>query len=189
MPSISSTYLIPAIILNPAFILHLINTFVSYYIPSPPTASRSPHPTFEKLGPLPGSTPYMDMHADDQLCWSYTILMVIVQVLAFGKVSDNRTARKTAKLAKIEREKVRRENSERGRVERLEIISKLDKLSSEQEITGDTPPTRTNGKPVYLANGNGAAKTTPSLPQAGNVTESEESTAETSETSEEEMII
>jgi hypothetical protein len=115
--------------------------------------------------------------------------MVIVQVLAFGKVSDNRTARKTAKLAKIEREKARRENSERGRVERLEIISKLDKLSSEQEIPGDMPPIQTNGKPVYLANGNGVAKTTPSLPLAGNVPESEGSTAETSETSEEEMII
>jgi len=35
--------------------------------------------------------------------------MVFVQVLAFGRVQDNRVRRKSAKAAKIEREKVRKE--------------------------------------------------------------------------------
>ncbi len=35
--------------------------------------------------------------------------MVAVQVFAFGKVSDNRIARKSARAAKLEREKIRRE--------------------------------------------------------------------------------
>lgn len=107
--SLSSSYLIPAILLNPAFILHLINTFVSHMVPPPHIVSNSPHPVFETLGPLPGSKPYLDMHADDQLCWGYTAVMVFVQVLVFGRVQDNRVQRKRAKAAKIEREKIRKE--------------------------------------------------------------------------------
>ena len=78
-------------------------------VPPPHTVSNSPHPVFETLGPLPGSKPYLDMHADDQLCWGYTAVMVFIQVLVFGRVQDNRVQRKSAKAAKIEREKVRKE--------------------------------------------------------------------------------
>ncbi|KAF4632214.1 hypothetical protein G7Y89_g5917 [Cudoniella acicularis] len=123
MPSFSSTYLLPAIILNPAFILHLINTFVSHWVPPPPTVSHSPHPFMESLGPVPGSILYLDMHADEQLCWGYTVVMVIIQVLAFGRVSDNRVRRKSAKAAKIEREKIRREKLEKLQAERMHIAS------------------------------------------------------------------
>lgn len=100
MPSLSSTYLVPAILLNPAFILHLINTFISHVIPPVPTVSVSPHPFMESLGPVPASKPYMDMHADDQLCWSYTAIMVFIQLLVFGRVQDNRVRRKSARAAK-----------------------------------------------------------------------------------------
>jgi uncharacterized protein YaiL (DUF2058 family) len=110
--------------------------------------------------------------------------MVIVQVLAFGRVSDNRVARKTAKTAKIEREKARREICDRGKTDELESKSKMDKLSTEQENTGDTPVTYANGKSNQLLNGN---RTT--TPMSENVAESDESTADTSETSEEEMMI
>jgi hypothetical protein len=109
MPSLSSTYLLPAILLNPAFVLHLINTFISHWLPPPPTVSVSPHPFMENLGPLPGTKLFMDIHADEKLCWSYTAVMVFVQVLAFGHVQDNRVRRKSAKAAKIEREKARKE--------------------------------------------------------------------------------
>ena len=125
--SLSSSYLIPAILLNPAFVLHLINTFVSHMVPPPHIVSTSPHPVFETLGPLPGSKPYLDMHADDQLCWGYTAVMVFVQVLAFGRVQDNRVQRKTAKAAKLERERVRKE--------------KLQLLESERKLADKT----TNG--------------------------------------------
>jgi hypothetical protein len=110
MPTLSTTYLIPAILLNPAFVLHLVNTFVSHLVPpSPPVISHSPHPFMESLGPVPGSTPYWDMHADDGLCWRYTAIMVVVQVLAFGRVQDNRVQRRDRKAAKAEKERSRRE--------------------------------------------------------------------------------
>jgi hypothetical protein len=111
MPGISTTYLLPAIVLNPALILHIINTIFSHFIPPPPTISFSPHATMERLGPLPGSPPYLDMHTNDQLCWSYTAIMVVAQVFAFGKVSDNRIARKAM-----------REKKERLRKEQLESL-------------------------------------------------------------------
>lgn len=111
MPSMSCTYLVPAILLNPAFILHLINTFVSRLVPDPLAPSHSPNPFMESLGPRPGSTPYLDMHTDDQLCcYGYTAIMVVVQILAFGRVQDNRTQRKGAKAAsKFEKERLRKE--------------------------------------------------------------------------------
>ena len=63
----------------------------------------------ESIGPVQGSTPYWDMHADDGLCWRYTAIMVVVQVLAFGRVHDNRVQRRDRKAAKAERERSRRE--------------------------------------------------------------------------------
>ena len=52
------------------------------------------------------------MHADDALCWRYTAIMVVVQVLAFGRVQDNRVERRKRKAAKAEREKSRRDQVE-----------------------------------------------------------------------------
>jgi len=69
----------------------------------------------ERLGPIPASKPYLDFLADDQLCWSYTAIMVIVQLFAFGRVQDNRVRRKSAKAARLEREKLRKEK--RGLIE------------------------------------------------------------------------
>lgn len=68
----------------------------------------------ESLGPVRNAPPYLDMHADDQLCWGYTVVMVLVQVLAFGRVSDNRVQRKSAKAAKLERERIRKEKLEKA---------------------------------------------------------------------------
>ncbi len=52
------------------------------------------------------------MHADDQLCWKYTAIMVVAQLLVFGTVQDNRVRRKSAKAARLEREKLNREKKE-----------------------------------------------------------------------------
>ncbi|KAM3086209.1 hypothetical protein ACMFMF_000163 [Clarireedia jacksonii] len=106
---ITSTYLLPAIFLNPAFVLHLINTFISHLLPPPPTISVSPHPIFETLGPLPGTDLAFDMHEDDTLCWSYTFVMVIVQLLAFGRVSNNRVRRSHARASRVGKDKMRKE--------------------------------------------------------------------------------
>ncbi|APA12708.1 hypothetical protein sscle_09g074780 [Sclerotinia sclerotiorum 1980 UF-70] len=111
MTFLSTTYLLPGILLNPAFILHLMNTFMSHLLPPPPTISTSPHPIFESLGPLPGSQWAFDMHEDDALCWRYTAVMVLIQMWVFGRVSGNRISMKDARAVRIERDRVRRERS------------------------------------------------------------------------------
>ena len=66
----------------------------------------------ESIGPVPGTTPYLDVHVDDALCWRYTAVMVVLQVLAFGRVSENRVQRRARKAAKVERERSWREQVE-----------------------------------------------------------------------------
>ncbi|KAK2624470.1 hypothetical protein QTJ16_006420 [Diplocarpon rosae] len=112
MPAITSTYLLPAILLNPAFVLHLINTFISHMMPPPPSISHSPHQFMESIGPLRNAAPCLDMHADYRLCWSYTAVMVVLQIFAFGKVSNNRVRGTSVKAAKLERERTRKERLE-----------------------------------------------------------------------------
>ncbi|KAH8596239.1 hypothetical protein B0O99DRAFT_651850 [Bisporella sp. PMI_857] len=180
--SISSSYLLPAILVNPAFILHLINTFVSYWAPPPPIPSASPYPNFEKWGPLPGSTLYLDMHADDRLCWSYTVIMVIVQFLAFGRVQDNRVRRHSAKVAKAEREKVRKEKLqalEEQRLNKMKINGNGSAKISVAGLDGIWDDILEEPKSNYI-NGNG---------QATKQSAETESEASLTETSEEEIFI
>ena len=97
-PSLSTSYLLPAIFLNPSVFLHLLNTAISHLRHAPSAPSISPHPRLEGLGPLPGSTLYFDMHANDKLCWKYTTLMVIVQILVVWKVQENRGKEREGEL-------------------------------------------------------------------------------------------
>jgi hypothetical protein len=88
-PSCSTNYLLPAIFLNPAVVLHVINTAVSHLQGVSCARSFSSNPFIESLGPVPGSTLYLDMHANDRLCWKYTALMVLVQLLVMWKMHKN----------------------------------------------------------------------------------------------------
>ncbi|KAG0652747.1 hypothetical protein D0Z07_0365 [Hyphodiscus hymeniophilus] len=196
---LSTTYLLPAILLNPPFIMHLINTFVSHIIP-PSTAviSHSPHPFMESLGPAPGTTPYLDVHADNALCWRYTAVMVVVQVLAFGRVSENRVQRRARKAATLDRERSRREHVERVReaVDRKSsaraMIGGLDGAADSIDENDDYHPRPSgheimNGKPK--TNGKAQAKldlSGKSIQKEGLDAESETSLTETSD---EEMMI
>ncbi|KAG4025245.1 hypothetical protein MFRU_063g00350 [Monilinia fructicola] len=119
MSFFSTTYLLPGILLNPAFVLHLLNTLCSHLSPPPLTLSTSPHPIFESLGPLPGSEWAFDVHKDNALCWRYTAFMVIIQMWIFGRVSGNRISMKDAKAARADRERVRRERSVAREAKRL----------------------------------------------------------------------
>lgn len=153
MSSMTTTYLLPAILLNPAFILHCINTFVSHYAPPPHTVSHSPHPFMESIGPVPGSKPYMDVHADDQMCWRYTAIMVIVQMLAFGRVQDNRSAKKIAKAAKLEekerlrqeKERLRQERKEAARMQALAEAKELERIRLDKVFANGSANGSTNG--------------------------------------------
>jgi hypothetical protein len=183
MPNLSTSYLLPAVLLNPAFILHLINTYVSHMWPPPLTISHSPHPFMESLGPLPGSTLYLDMHADDKLCWRYTIVMVIVQLFSFIRVSDNRVRRRSAReAAKLERERIRKEKSEQ--LEQMKMHVEVSGIGSYLDGTCDPPEgAYTNGTAHREENG---------VVQVGKPHErrTESSSDESlTETSEEEMII
>lgn len=134
--SFALTYLLPAIVLNPLVVLHSLNTFASHFIPSAMAiaVSRSPHKCFEVLGPPGNHDPYLDIHASDQLCWSYTAVMVVLQVLAYRRVSDNRELRRNISAArKAERERLLR--SAEG-----------------TEKEGLTPTLTTCGKPSCLDN-------------------------------------
>ena len=138
MPSLSTTYLIPALLLNPAFVLHLINTTMSYFTAPLHNISLSPHPFMDSLGPKRETGLYMDMHADDALCWRYTAVMVVVQILAIGRVQENREqkrarreAKRAERLERVERERVGKTERERGsnlsekENERVHIIGEL----------------------------------------------------------------
>jgi hypothetical protein len=106
MTSLSSTYLIPAVLLNPVIILHGFNTFCSHFVSTTLPVSTSNHQWLENLGPAAATGPYVDVHSSDQLCWSYTLIMVLLQVLAYGKVNDTRVRKKSARAAaKAERER------------------------------------------------------------------------------------
>lgn len=43
----------------------------------------------ESLGPLPGAQIFLDMHADNTVCWKFTIIMVIFQYLAFCRIGED----------------------------------------------------------------------------------------------------
>ncbi|KAH7354920.1 hypothetical protein BKA65DRAFT_231006 [Rhexocercosporidium sp. MPI-PUGE-AT-0058] len=183
MPTLSTTYLLPAILLNPAFVLHLFNTFISHMMPPPPSVSHSPHPFMESIGPVRNAPPYLDMHADEQLCWGYTAVMVLVQVLAFGRVSDNRVRRKSAKAAKLERERIRKEKLEKTVEERKIAALKINgHVNGTLDGTCDVPAEQklSNG----VANG-GPTKEDSSNERRKDSSDSDETLTETSE---EEMI-
>jgi hypothetical protein len=106
MTSLSSTYLIPAVLLNPVVILHGFNTFCSHFVSTALPSATSNHQWLENLGPVSAARPYFDVHNNDQLCWGYALLMVAVQILGYFKVNDTRVRKKSARAtAKAEQER------------------------------------------------------------------------------------
>lgn len=95
--SFTSSYILPGIVLNPLIVLHGFNTYASHYIPSAiaTVASSSRYKWFEDYGSQGNQIPYFYVHSHDSLCWSYTAVMVVVQVLAYIKIVDSREAQRT----------------------------------------------------------------------------------------------
>lgn len=144
--SFTSSYLLPAIVLNPVIILHGFNTFMSHLIPPAFTASTSHCQWLESIGPLPGSTPYADVHVSDRLCWSYTFVMVFVQVLAFGQVNENRIQRKSARARKLEEG---RRKTERDAAKPVSIYAKETGKANGHPISMDgTSDAKLNGAEI-----------------------------------------
>lgn len=92
-----TSYLLPAILLNPAFLVHCLNTYVSHilYNTTAFSPSISPYPTFENLGPIPNAPVLFDVHEQDGLLWVYTVFSVVMQIWVFGKVTRSREIAKS----------------------------------------------------------------------------------------------
>ena len=114
MTSITRNYLLPAILLNPVLLLHTVNTIVAR-IPTTLASSATPPEAMPFYGPT-ATSPYFDMHANDNMCWSYTIFMVGVQLVAFGKVSGNREAGRQLKAELLKEDESKRGVSKAGEV-------------------------------------------------------------------------
>ncbi|MCJ1400081.1 hypothetical protein MMC11_003284 [Xylographa trunciseda] len=106
-PALTTTYLIPAILLNPVLFLHSLNTILSRILPPIVVAVPIQPSPYSTLGPS-ANYPHLDVHASDNLCWSYTAVMVCAQLVAFGSVSQAREEGRERRERKKEREERRK---------------------------------------------------------------------------------
>lgn len=120
--------------------------------------------------------------------------MVIVQMLAFGRVQDNRSAKKIAKAAKLEEKERLRQEKERTRLERKEE-ARMKAIAEAKELEKvRLDKAFANGSSNGIANG--AANGVTRRPKSFSIT-SEASRTETEDddgssttgSSEEEMIV
>ncbi|KAH0548184.1 hypothetical protein GP486_008096 [Trichoglossum hirsutum] len=89
MQFLAVSYLLPAVLLNPVLILHTLNSLLCRLLPS---FADQPLPKWSDpttWGPH-AIPPYLDVHSSDNLCWVYTIFMVVVQLFAFERISTHR---------------------------------------------------------------------------------------------------
>ncbi|MDI1493182.1 MAG: hypothetical protein OHK93_004970 [Ramalina farinacea] len=132
-PSLSTSYIIPAVLLNPILFLHSMNALLSRILPPMIVDSPNQPPPYYPLGPS-AQHPHLDIHASDGLCWSYTMVMVCAQLLAFGKVSMIREDRRKKASRRRERPPLSRAHSEKEAVfangNGLPKVSKNDLLMS-----------------------------------------------------------
>lgn len=146
-------------------------------------ASSSLYPTWERLGPPGNADPYLDMHKNDALCWRYTAVMVVVQILAYSKVCDNREIRKLAKKAKKE-QRMRFLEAEKARMaDRIEIVDAIPELPQYATL-------KREGRARIEGSGNITPETSegsasPTLDAMSDITD----LADLTDTSEEETII
>lgn len=89
LPALSTSYVLPAIFLNPVLFLMSLNTLLSRILPPIAVDSVKQPPPYSTFG-LSAEYPHLNIHASEKLCWSYTFLIVCVQLAAFGRVSECR---------------------------------------------------------------------------------------------------
>ena len=87
--SLGTNYVVPAVLLNPVLLLHSVNTILSRILPAVSVDAATQPTPYSRLGPS-AQHPHIDMHANDNLCWSYTMVMVCAQLVAFGRVNRKR---------------------------------------------------------------------------------------------------
>ena len=105
-PSISMSYIIPAIFLNPVIFIHGVNTILSRILPPVVAANPVRPPAYSTFGPA-AVHQHVDVQSSENLCWTYTIFMICAQLVAYNNVSQRReetreSRKKTEELAQIE---------------------------------------------------------------------------------------
>ncbi|MCJ1278283.1 hypothetical protein MMC21_006098 [Puttea exsequens] len=101
-PVLSTSYLVPGILLNPVLFLWSLNTLLSRLLPPITIDAAIQPPPYYPRGPS-AEHPHLDIHASEKLCWSYTTLIVCANLAAFGKVSERRRAAKARARDRKER--------------------------------------------------------------------------------------
>ena len=87
--SISTSYIVPAILLNPVLFLHGLNTFLSRMLPPTVIAGPTQRPPYSQFGPA-AVQPHIDVQSSENLCWGYTLVIICAQLVAYGQVSRRR---------------------------------------------------------------------------------------------------
>jgi len=91
--SLSTSYILPAIFLNPVLFLHSVNAILARILPPIIIDAAVQPPPYYSRGPS-AEHPHINVHASERLCWSYTVFMVCAQLVAFRRVSMHREARR-----------------------------------------------------------------------------------------------
>lgn len=91
-PSLSTSYIVPAIFLNPVLFLHGLNTFLSRTLPPIAVAGPVQRPAHSALGPA-AIQPHVDVQSSENLCWGYTVVMICAQLVVYRRVSQRRAER------------------------------------------------------------------------------------------------
>ena len=102
-PAISKSYIVPAVFLNPVLFLLSLNTILSRVLPPVTIDAAEQPPPYSTFGPS-AQHPHLNIHTSEKLCWSYTFLIVCVQLAAFGKVNECREESKAK--ARMKREHI-----------------------------------------------------------------------------------
>lgn len=144
-PALSTSYLLPAIFLNPVLFLHGLNTILSRIIP-PILEVRMPvqPPPYSTFGPS-ANHPHLDVHASDNLCWSYTVVMVCAQLMAFGRVHRLREEGKEERRLKKARAEAMQSSA---RSKDVSLSAGHTKPQSKENMSGNTPNGKMNGAAV-----------------------------------------
>lgn len=144
-PSISTSYIVPAILLNPVLFLISINTILSRILPPIWVDAAVQPPPHTMLGPSP-EHPHLDIHESDCLCWSYTILIVCAQLVAFGRVSGRREEGKVRARVKAAKQPDKTDitstgnktlKDKEGKPRQVNDLAKRDDASSEENADED----------------------------------------------------
>lgn len=93
-PSISTSYILPAIFLNPVLFLHGLNSILSRILPPIVIpAATVQRPAYSMLGPA-ATHQHIDIQNSENLCLGYTFVMICAQLVAYDRVMKVREAGK-----------------------------------------------------------------------------------------------